>query len=479
MTQGFSRAPGVEGPLAEVVEAGRRRVWRWAAVIAVGGFLFGYDTGVVSGALLFFKHDFRLTGFQQGSVVSVLLLGAMAGALATGRIADRLGRRRTLGIEGVVFLVGTAIVVSSQDYAMILVGRLVLGLAVGGASAIVPVYLSEISPPSIRGRILTLNQLLITVGILIAYGVNLAFSASGDWRGMFAIGAIPALVLAGGALWLPESPAWQLAHGQADRARALICSVSGEARADELIERYRARTRAEGEAGARGQGRPILLTPRVRAAMIVGLSLAVLQQFGGINTIIYYAPTIIEETGLTASNAILYAVAIGAINFIMTIVAIRLVDRVGRRPLLLISLAGMLVTLVLLGLSFVIGLGAGLSLLFMVLYIAAFAVGLGPVFWALIGEIFPGPARADGSSASTAVNWASNFTVSLVFLPVVDAIGQGETFWILALICAVGLAFVARYVPETRDREFEQVDAELQARFGRRAKPTGTTVGVS
>lgn len=474
MTQAFSRAPGVGGPLAEPHEAGRRRVWRWAAVIAVGGFLFGYDTGVVSGALLFFKHDFHLNGFEQGSVVSVLLLGAMAGALGAGRVADRIGRRRTLGLEGVVFLIGTAIVVASQDYAMILVGRVVLGLAVGAASAIVPVYLSEISPPLIRGRILTLNQLLITIGILIAYGVNLAFSASADWRAMFALGAVPAIVLAVGSFGLPESPAWQLAHGQAERARAMICSVSGEARADELIERYQARVRAAREHPMRRQRRFVLLHPRVRAALIVGLTLAALQQFGGINTIIYYAPTIIEETGLTASNAILYSVAIGAINFTMTVVAIRLVDRVGRRPLLLISLAGMLVTLVLLGLSFVAHLGSGLSLLFMVLYIASFAVGLGPVFWALIGEIFPGPAHADGSSASTAVNWASNFTLSLVFLPVVDAIGQGETFWILALICALGLVFVARYVPETRNREFDQIDSELQRRFGRRAVALGT-----
>jgi len=210
----------------------------------------------------------------------------------------------------------------------------------------------------------------------------------------------------------------------------------------------------------------VLLEPSVRPALIVGLTLAAAQQFAGINTIIYYAPTIIEQTGLTASNSIFYSVAIGVINFLMTIVAIRLIDRVGRRKLLLFSLAGMTVTLALLGLSFVAGWSALVALTFMVLYIACFAVGMGPVFWVLIGEIFPPAARAQGSGASTAVNWASNFIVSLVFLTIVSEIGEGETFWVLGVICALALLFCLRFVPETKDRTFTDVDAALQRRFG-------------
>lgn len=207
----------------------------------------------------------------------------------------------------------------------------------------------------------------------------------------------------------------------------------------------------------------------MRPALIVGLTLAAVQQLGGINTIIYYAPTIIEQTGLTASNSIFYSVFIGLINLVMTLVALRLVDRLGRRVLLLGSLTGMLVTLTLLGLSFEAELNSVITLICMVLYIAAFACGLGPVFWVLVGELFPPSARATGSSASTTVNWLANFVVGLVFLPVVDAIGQGPTFWIFAVICAFGLFFVLRYVPETRGRDFNEVDASLHDRFGKKS----------
>ena len=471
--QGFSRAPGTEGPMTQVPPAGLRRIWRWAVLVAVGGFLFGYDTGVISGALLFVTPDFGLTAPEQGSVVSVLLLGAMAGALGAGRIADRLGRRRTFGLEGAVFLVGTALAVLATGFPMLLAARLVLGLAVGAASATVPVYLSELSPTEIRGRVLTLNQLLITIGILIAYFVNLAFSSGGVWRGMFAVGAIPALVmLLGAAFVLPESPEWLGTHGRIDQARALVASVTNEATADRLIEQRRQRRERLAADRPAQRGARLWRSARVRPALVVGLTLAAVQQFGGINTIIYYAPTIMKETGLTAGNSILYSVAIGVINLVMTVVAIRLIDRAGRRVLLVVSLAGMTVTMALLGLAFVLDLNSVLTLVFMVAYIAIYAVGLGPVFWVLIGEVFPPSAAAVGSSASTTVNWGSNFVVSLVFLPVANAIGQGRTFWIFALVCALALWFVARYVPETKDRDSSQINAALLRRFGHRTPST-------
>jgi MFS family permease len=204
----------------------------------------------------------------------------------------------------------------------------------------------------------------------------------------------------------------------------------------------------------------------VRPALVVGLVLAATQQFAGINTIIYYAPTIMQETGLSAGNSIFYSLFIGIINLAMTIVSLRLIDRVGRRPLLLVSLAGMLVSLVLLGLSFVADLASVITLIFILVYIMSFAVGMGPVFWVILGEIFPARTKAEGVSAGSTVNWLSNFAVSLAFLPVAEAIGQGETFWIFAVICAFGVWFVGRYVPETKDRQFEQVEADLQARWG-------------
>ncbi|MFJ8545293.1 sugar porter family MFS transporter [Streptomyces sp. NPDC093586] len=474
MVQGFSKEPGTRGPLTEVSPQGQRKITRWAAAIALGGFLFGFDTGVVSGALLYIKKDFGLNSFEQGSVVSVLLIGAVIGATSAGRLSERLGRRKALGMIGVVFIIGTAIASTANGYPVLMAGRVVLGLAVGAASATVPVYLSEISPTKIRGRLLTMNQLMITLGILIAYLVNLAFSGSEMWRAMFAVGAVPAALMVAATLWvLPESPQWLISHDEVDRARKEIASVTDEATADQLIARARRRIAEEREKRTRdsratGQGARRLLAPDVRPALVVGLTLAAVQQFGGINTIIYYAPTIIQQTGLNASNSIFYSVFIGVINLVMTLVAIRLVDRAGRRVMVLVSLGLMAVTIFLLGLAFVVGMNSVLTLLFMVVYIAAYAGGLGPVFWTLLGEIFPPSVRAEGSSVATAVNWVSNFLVSLAFLPLASAIGQGETFWIFAGICVLAFFFVSRYLPETRNRDAEQIQAALQSRFGHR-----------
>ncbi|MFJ4967568.1 sugar porter family MFS transporter [Streptomyces sp. NPDC088755] len=479
MVQGFSREPGTRGPLGEVSPEAQRRITLWAAAVALGGFLFGFDTGVVSGALLYIKQDFGLNSFEQGSVVSVLLIGAVIGATSAGRVSDGLGRRKALGAIGVVFIIGTAIASAASGYLMLMAGRVILGLAVGAASATVPVYLSEISPTRIRGRLLTMNQLMITLGILIAYLVNLAFSSSEMWRAMFAVGAIPAALMVAATVWfLPESPQWLISHGQADRAREGIASVTDEAAADTLVARAQQRIAEEREKAERNsrtadRGAKKLFTPDVRPALVVGLTLAAVQQFGGINTIIYYAPTIIQQTGLNASNSIFYSVFIGVINLLMTLVAIRLVDRAGRRIMVLVSLALMAVSIFMLGLAFVVDMSSVLTLLFMVIYIAAYAGGLGPVFWTLLGEIFPPSVRAEGSSVATAVNWVSNFIVSLAFLPLASAIGQGETFWIFAGICVVAFFFVGRYLPETKGRGPEQIEAALQSRFGHEPETVG------
>lgn len=220
MVQGFSREPGTHSPLTQVGPEGIRRITFWAAAIALGGFLFGFDTGVVSGALLYIKKDFHLNSFEQGSVVSVLLIGAVIGATSAGGFADRVGRRKALGLIGLVFAIGTVIASLSNGYPMLMAGRVVLGLSVGAASATVPVYLSEIAPTRIRGRLLTMNQLMITVGILVAYLVNLAFASSERWRAMFAVGLVPAFLMIAATLWLlPESPQWLITHGREDVAR--------------------------------------------------------------------------------------------------------------------------------------------------------------------------------------------------------------------------------------------------------------------
>jgi MFS transporter, SP family, galactose:H+ symporter len=466
LSTGIPTTETATSPLLDVPEAGLHKTRRWGYMIALGSFMFGFDTGVISGALLFIKEDFNLSSFEQSSVVSVLLLGAMAGALTAGTAADRIGRRKTLGLLGVIFTVGIAIAALANGYVMMLIGRVVLGLGVGGVSALVPTYLSEISPAQIRGRMLTLNQLLITIGLLAAYIVNAVFSGSGDWRAMFWVGAIPSVALVLASLRLPESPAWLVRQGRTDDAKAMIGSVAGPEGADQVVARYAREDEAQ-RAAQRDErsGTRVLLAPHVRAALVVGLVLAAIQQFGGINTILYYAPTIMQETGLSASNSIYYSLAIGVINLLITIVSLRLIDRVGRRPLLIGSLAGMLGSLVLLGVTFVADLSSVVTLLCMLIYIMSFAIGMGPVFWVLLGEIFPPRARAEGVSAGSTVNWLSNFAVSLAFLPLVSAIGQGQTFWVFAVVCAFAVWFVGRYVPETKSRNFDDVDRDLKARW--------------
>ena len=472
MATGVPTIATAKSPLIDVPEPALRKIGVYGFLIALGSFMFGYDTGVISGALLFIKQDLGLSDFQQGSVVSVLLIGAIIGAITQGRIADRIGRRRALGLIGVTFSVGLAVAALAQSYGVLLVGRVIIGFGVGGVSALIPTYLSEISPAQIRGQVLSLNQLLIVVGLLVSYIVDLVFASSEDWRAMFWVGVIPSVALILASLRVPESFLWQFHHDKVDEARSAMTSLGGAEAAQQALDVMQGETEARQRAKTEGaktkeeaRGMRVLTAPRLRAAVAVSVTLAVLQQFVGINTIMYYAPTIMENTGLSASNSILYSVFIGVINLVTTIVAIRLVDRVGRRPLLLVSLGGMLVTLVLLGLSFVADSPSQISLLFILLYIVAFAIGMGPIFWVLVGEIFPTEDRAQGTSLASTFNWTANFAVSLAFLPLIAAIGQGETFWLFAVVCVFAIWFTDRYVPESKNREFLAVNEELQERW--------------
>lgn len=462
----------------DIPRAGLRMIARWGLWINLATFMIGYATGVISGALLYIRGDLDLDDAQQGLVTSILLLGAMVSAMFTGGLADRFGRKVVLGCAGALFAVGFIVSALATGFALLVLGRLVMGLGVGIASALVPTYLSEISPSQIRGRMLTLNQLLQTVGMLVAYVVNLAFSGSGDWRAMFWVGAIPAVLLVLIVARLPETPAWLIAQGRVDEARTTVGSVIGAEGAEKVIQRYRDQAeeqqrKQQQEKSPEKKGWRVLLAPRVRPALVVALGLAALQQFVGINTLLYYAPTIMEQTGLSASNSIVYSVIIGVVNLAMTFVSLRLIDRLGRRPLLLISLTGMGISVALLGLAFIVDLGSVILLVCMLVFVSSFAIGMGPVFWVILAEVFPPDAQAQGSGAGSAVSWVSNFIMSTAFLPLTGAIGSGPVFLIFAVVCLVALAFVYRLVPETKDRDFAQIDDDLQARAGR-AKPNAT-----
>jgi MFS family permease len=404
----------------------RRRLLAWALSASLGGFVFGYELAVVSGALLFVRSDFGLGGFAQGVLVSVVPLGAMAGGLAAGRVADALGRRRALMLIAGLFIAATVLAATAPSYGVLLVGRAVTGVAVGAVSSTAPLYLSEIAPPEARGRLVTLNQLMISLGIVTAYLVSLAFSGSGSWRAMFAAALVPSAAMLAGMARAPDSPA---------------------------------------RLGERGPGLRGLARSAARPALLIAVGLAALQQLSAINAVIPYASTIMERTGLGASGSILSSVGVGVAGVIATVLSIRLVDRRGRRPLLLASAAATGISLALLGLTFEVSLGdAGswLSLLCLLGYVTAFGVGLGPVFWLLIAEIFPPEARAAGAGLATAVNWFTAFAVGLVFVPLADAIGPGPTFWAFAAACAVAFVFVERYVPETKGRTFDEISASLR-----------------
>src|SRR3954469_18504156 len=311
-----------------VLQASGRRIFFFGAL---GGLLFGYDTGVISGAILFITSDFGLSPFMQGAVVAALLLGAMIGAAFAGPMSDRLGRRRLIMIAAVTFTVGALAAAASPSAGALVAARFVIGLAVGSAALVVPLYLSEIAPTQIRGAVSSLNQMMIVFGILAAFAVNAILASSGDWRLMLGLAAIPSLILLVGMAFMPETPRHLVRAGEEDTARDVIEEMPGDERPQERIEEIREVEKEESGTGLRA----VFGEKWLRPALIVAIGLAVFQQLVGINTIIYYAPTTLTDVGFGKESAIYANLVIGMVNVVMTIVAIRLVDRVGRKPMLL------------------------------------------------------------------------------------------------------------------------------------------------
>ncbi len=440
----------------------RRFVYVVASVAALGGLLFGYDTGVISGALLFIKQDFDLNPFVEGFIVSSLLLGAMVGAGVSGALSDRLGRRTIILGAAIIFAIGAIGAGLSPSVWVLLVFRFVLGLGVGAASALVPSYISESAPTDVRGSLSSLFQLAITLGILLAYLVNGAFAAAEDWRWPLGLAFVPAAVLFVGMYFLPETPRWLVSKNREEEARQVLIRSRSEDEADSEISEIREVEQEEEEQVGYGE----LFAPWVRPMIVVGIGLAVFQQFVGINTVIYYAPTIIKSTGLGSSASILSTIGIGIVNVVMTVVAILIVDRVGRKPLLMVGLVGMVISLVIIGGAFLIpGLSGAISwvtLIGLMLYVASFAVSFGPLLWVMLPEIFPVKARGAGTGLSSLSNWGANFVVAQAFLPLVALIGTTAVFWILAGICVLAGIFIYFVVPETRGRSLEEIESDLR-----------------
>jgi MFS transporter, SP family, galactose:H+ symporter len=451
-----------------------RNVILTAAIAGLGGLLFGYDTGVIAGALLFIKPDFGLGSFESGLVVGAVPIGAVFGAAISGRLSDGWGRREAILFASVVFALGALGSAAAPGTAVLVAARVVVGVAIGVASAAAPVYISEVAPPEKRGQLVTFFQLAVTVGIVVAYLVGLAFNASEGWRWMLGLGAVPALALGIGMLEMPQSPRWLVMAGKDYIARATLARIrtgDEEAITEELEE---IKESLDVEPG----GWRDLLHPMVRAALLVGVGLAILQQITGINTVIYYAPTIVQFTGVnSSSSSILAAVGVGVVNVGMTVVALWLLDRVGRRTLLMVGVSGMVVALVALGAAFIGGGGStGASIVAigsLMAYVAAFAISLGPIFWLMNAEIYPLNVRSKAAGVGTMANWTFNFIVSLTFLVLIDALGRSGAFWLYGGIGVVTLVFCWKLVPETKGKPLEEIEEIFRQRVAKKgATPT-------
>ncbi len=444
-------------------------VYAISAFAALAGLLFGYDTGIISGAVLFIKKDFHLSAFQVEMVVSAVLLGALMGSGLSGRLTDLFGRRKVLVFTAIIFIIGSLATAFAPNVNFLIFGRTLLGLAIGIGSFTAPLYLAEIAPQRIRGMLVSLNQLAITIGIVFAYLINYYFSAQGRWSWMLGLGVVPATILLVGTVFLPESPRWMVLKGREHKARAILQRIRAGENINEEFNEIQQTVQIE-----KGTHR-LLLAKWVRPILFISLGLSFFQQVTGINTIIYYAPTILQLAGFKqAGGAILATLGIGIINVLFTIIALLLLDRWGRRPLLLLGLSGMFLSLAVIGIAFYFPAFAALRWIAvgsMVVYIASFAMSLGPIMWLIISEIFPLNIRGVGASLAISASWGFNMLVSLTFLTLIELIGPSHTFWLYAFLCILGWLFVYFIVPETRGCSLEHIEQNL--RLGRPSRELG------
>ena len=442
------------------------RFYLVAAVASLGGLLFGFDTGVISGALLFIQNDFTLSPTMQGVVTSMVLVGAVIGAAVGGPLTDRFGRKPIIIVMAVLFAVGSLLSAAASAIWILLVARFILGIAIGTASMLTPLYLSEMAPADKRGMIVSLNQFCITLGILLSYLVDFSFAnVDGTWRWMLGIGAVPGVLLGVGMAFLPESPRWLAAQGRTGEAERVLQDIRGRSDVSAELSGLRRDVREETQEASLAA---LFSAPKARLPLIVGIGLAVFQQITGINTVIYYAPSIFKTAGFTSNSAaILATVGIGVVNVLMTVVALLLLDSAGRRKLLLVGLAIMAVCLAAITVAFSLGTQAvgGVTAVALAAYVGGFAIGLGPIFWLLIAEIFPLAYRGRGMSVASMANWGSNLVVALVFLDLIRLLTPGGTFALFAVFTVFALAFAWKFVPETNGRSLEQIESDMAGRL--------------
>ncbi|PHI31285.1 sugar porter family MFS transporter [Budvicia aquatica] len=429
---------------------------------ALAGLLFGLDIGVIAGALPFITEAFQMTTQQQEWVVSSMMFGAMVGAVGSGWLSFRLGRRYSLLIGAVLFVVGSLLSAFAPSVEFLIISRVLLGLAVGIASFTAPLYLSEIAPEHIRGSMISMYQLMITIGILAAFLSDTALSYSGQWRWMLGIITIPAVVLFVGVLFLPESPRWLAIKGRistAEKVLLLLRSTNDEARNE--LEEIRDSLKVKQSGWA-------LFTSNknFRRAVFLGILLQVMQQFTGMNVIMYYAPKIFDLAGYNTIHEQMWGtVIVGLVNVLATFIAIGLVDRWGRRPTLILGFIVMALGMGSLGLMMHIGIESVWQQYFSVgvllMFIVGFAMSAGPLIWVLCSEIQPLKGRDFGITCSTAVNWIANMIVGMTFLTMLNSLGSANTFWVYALLNLIFIFLTLAFIPETKNISLEHIEKNL------------------
>lgn len=444
-----------------------------SAISALGGLLFGYVTGIISGAVSLITVEFALDNLSVSILVSSILIAAGFGALGCSTLVDRFGRKYTIILCALLYILGSYLSYIALTYESLVISRLIIGVALGICSFTVPMYISEIAPQQQRGLLVMLNSMALTGGIVIAYGMNIILIEHGGWRAMFGSAIYPAIVLALGMVWLPESPRWLILKQKTVKAKAILARVRESINIDQIdqeIASIQQSLQVMQQAAWRD-----LFQPHILKILLIGMALAVMQQVTGINCILYYTPTLFEAAGFQGYALQIIPLLMGGINFFMTGVALLCVDRFGRRALLKRGLQIMTLSLglmvVLLGIPQDSNVLALTKLFACMLFVGSYAMSIGCLFWLLIAELFPMHVKARAMGLMTAINWFANFLVVLAFLPMLTAFGVQLTFAFYGVACMISLIVVQKYIPETKSVTLEHIQTNLKA--GKRLREIG------
>ncbi len=434
-----------------------RYVLRTVSIVALGGFLMGFDVSVISGVVSFIEAEFALSKIEVGWAAASLTLSATLSILCAGPLADRFGRRAILRAAAVVFTVSALVSALATSFSMLIAGRLLSGVGVGAALVVAPMYIAELSPAAVRGRMVSFNQLFIVLGISAAFLSNYCIlqiaPAQWNWRWMLGIGALPSSIYFA-MLWaVPESPRWLALHGRLDAARRVLSRAHGVEIAEAELAELRISLAREADV-PKAPWRE-LASPALRGVMIIGLTVGVLQQITGINAVLSYAPVIFEHAGANADAAFMQAAYVGLVNLAFTVLAMLLIDRLGRRPLLMLGTAGIALSMGLI--AFV----PSLVLVGVLAFVASFAISLGPVMWVLLSEIFPNRVRGVAISFVGLVNSGVSFLVQLLFPWQLANLGNSRTWMIYGAFALIGFVLIWRILPETRGRSLEELEESL------------------